>query len=829
MVQIQKIFIIAFIIYVGISTPGYGTPKPLLELDFAKPSWREILSGGGSAKVENGALRLKPGTYLISPMIPCNRGDKVIVSVEAQCQDVRPGKEGYQIGWTCIEQYDQFKQGCGHQDVVSIRDTVAWKTYQVMISFNDKIRYFQVYMSHAGSSGTVWYRNLKISVINQDQEDLIGDTGFEGTLGVDHWYFKKEGFDWDNLKLWSSQGSATVDALQAVSGKQSLTLAGTATLVSKEFTNRGETLILSGWLKSKSITAGVRGWCGGGVQLVGLGADGKHLVHQDLRIMFGDQPWTFFRLEQNFPASIKKYQVWLRMFDGAKGTLWLDEIRLQRIPLGKVRPFDSQKSQVTIRADKPEAGPIRHRVWAGVDIAYASYFFQKDLLECLPWLSRAGIEYIRMHEISNGLRIYESDDPKGNPIYNWKEFDQAFDIVVRKYRMVPVVTLETTPPALDRPGTRVGPSANVTAPKDFIKWGKYIEAIFEHAVERYGKNEVEKWLWEIWNEPGIPSQDGYYVGSVEDFVALAEQVYLAADRVEKKRGMNLMMGITSSGGPETPILKRLQALHKLDAIDHYSRHIYSGLCSSIRTFSDIIATMRQFEKEFPGMKHYQIGCTEWGCDSMTNPLVDQPWNASYVVKVVRVMMDAGLDYSTYFTAIDQSYWARSNPDIFIGFLGMFTRDELPIPKPVYNAFVFLNELKGGRRLELTAGNDPIDGLAVVMPDGTIRIVLTNYDEDTTRQPYETKTTIQITGRPGHKLAASRFWVTDNRYGNSYGAWLAMGKPKTNNPAAKKKLIEASAYKVLPPPQIIQRGDQITLEIMMPSPGIRFIELKETQP
>ena len=93
--------------------------------------------------------------------------------------------------------------------------------------------------------------------------------------------------------------------------------------------------------------------------------------------------------------------------------------------------------------------------------------------------------------------------------------------------------------------------------------------------------------------------------------------------------------------------------------------------------------------------------------------------------MVRIYTDSKLDYSAFFHLVDHAE-KKMKPGLFeTGDFGLFTRPNewpapithQPIPKPVYNAFVFLNELKGGRRLPLVSSNDPVDGLAVVMPDG----------------------------------------------------------------------------------------------------------------
>jgi len=164
-------------------------------------------------------------------------------------------------------------------------------------------------------------------------------------------------------------------------------------------------------------------------------------------------------------------------------------------------------------------------------------------------------------------------------------------------------------------------------------------------------------------------------------------------------------------------------------------------------------------------------------------------------------------------------------------MGMFTRFDIPVPKPVYNAFVFLNELKGGKRLGFASSNDPIDGIAVVMPDQSIRIVLTNYDEDISRQPYSTHTTITIQSPPGKAYRCVRLWAADDKYGNTQGKWVAMGKPPVTDTKAKLAIRKEIDNVQLDPTvvKVASVGSDLSFTLDVPSPGIRFVDIKSGQP
>jgi len=111
-----------------------------------------------------------------------------------------------------------------------------------------------------------------------------------------------------------------------------------------------------------------------------------------------------------------------------------------------------------------------------------------------------------------------------------------------------------------------------------------------------------------------------------------------------------------------------------------------------------------------------------------------------------------------------------------------------------------------------------------MPDGALRILLTNYDEDVARQPYTTRTTLRIVGTPGVRYRATRFAACDEELGNSHTEWLKRGKPSIGDTAALKAIAAASAPAELPLPEVRNEDGATLVTFELPSPGIRLLEL-----
>ena len=98
-----------------------------------------------------------------------------------------------------------------------------------------------------------------------------------------------------------------------------------------------------------------------------------------------------------------------------------------------------------------------------------------------------------------GLRLHDH----GSDIRRVQERRRAPDGRARLYaegsrRDVPGITEYQ----LHYPKPTMGGSVN-NPPKDYKMWGELVRKYTEHLVERYGRQEVSTWYFEVWNEPDI--------------------------------------------------------------------------------------------------------------------------------------------------------------------------------------------------------------------------------------------------------------------------------------------------------------------------------------
>src|SRR3954468_8684277 len=144
-----------------------------------------------------------------------------------------------------------------------------------------------------------------------------------------------------------------------------------------------------------------------------------------------------------------------------------------------------------------------------------------------------------------------AEDAAGKAIYDWKILDGIFDTYlangVRPYAQIGFMpeALSTKPQPYQHawnPGAKYGEIATGWAypPKDYDRWRELVFQWATHCVERYGKAEVERWYWEVWNEANIL----YWKGTPEEFHKLHDY---AIDGVRRALPTARVGGADSAG------------------------------------------------------------------------------------------------------------------------------------------------------------------------------------------------------------------------------------------------------------------------------------------
>jgi xylan 1,4-beta-xylosidase len=371
-----------------------------------------------------------------------------------------------------------------------------------------------------------------------------------------------------------------------------------------------------------------------------------------------------------------------------------------------------------------------------------------------------GFKYIRFHGIfTEHTDAYREID--GRPYYNFDRVNQVYREVL-KVGLKPMIEVSFMPKDLaseDR--TIFYWKGNVTPPKDWGKWSDFITAFVQNLEANFGREEVESWRFEVWNEPNL---DGFWVNA-------DQQAYfrLYDTTVKAIRGVNPALKV---GGPATagaawvPEFIAHAEANKVP-LDFIATHTYGvaggffdekgeGDNKLVPDRDAVINDIRKVRGEIeasskPGLPLY---ITEWSTSyNPRDPIHDAYLSAPFILNKLK---------GTEKDAQSMSYWVYSDlfeeagppPTSFHGGFGLVNREG--IRKSAFFAYKYLNAL-GSQELRnsdeeswLTREGDNFAG------------VIWNYtipDQKESNRPFFTKI------RPAAKLAPVELNLSSLKPGN----------------------------------------------------------------
>jgi xylan 1,4-beta-xylosidase len=120
-------------------------------------------------------------------------------------------------------------------------------------------------------------------------------------------------------------------------------------------------------------------------------------------------------------------------------------------------------------------------------------------------VDETGCRYIRFDAIFHEV-LQTVKKENGKLVYDWTGIDKLYDdLLARKIK--PFVELGFTPKALATSDLKIFYWEGYTSHPELEGWRDLITAFVTHCQQRYGKEEVRSWFFEVWNEPNL---DGFW-------------------------------------------------------------------------------------------------------------------------------------------------------------------------------------------------------------------------------------------------------------------------------------------------------------------------------
>ncbi|MBQ8555825.1 MAG: helix-turn-helix domain-containing protein [Clostridia bacterium] len=158
-------------------------------------------------------------------------------------------------------------------------------------------------------------------------------------------------------------------------------------------------------------------------------------------------------------------------------------------------------------ADARTAGTALRHTWKTfTGVSSAKELLLADVQDMLRQLQRdVGFRYVKFHGIlSDDMRVC-LPDREGRLQYSFVYVDKVLDFL-KSIGLKPLIQLSFMPEALAKePRRRIMQSTMINAePVDISAWCDLVNAFVSHLIRRYGRQEVESWLFTVWNEPDTP-------------------------------------------------------------------------------------------------------------------------------------------------------------------------------------------------------------------------------------------------------------------------------------------------------------------------------------
>ncbi len=406
------------------------------------------------------------------------------------------------------------------------------------------------------------------------------------------------------------------------------------------------------------------------------------------------------------------------------------------------------------------------------------------------------VEFIRFHAIFlDDMGVYDEDN-QGRPIYNFSYVDQAYDGLLQN-GLRPFVELSFMPKKL---AAREAIHAfwykqNVAPPKDWNKWDDLVYQFTKHLVDRYGVDEVQKWYFEVWNEPNID----FWAGEPKQ--ATYWELYDHSAAAVKRVSPRLRVG-----GPATAQAAWADAfiqhcVEKHVPVDFVSTHVYGNDGAP-----DVFGTKESIPREQMVCRAVKKVHDQIKASALPKlPLIWSEFNASY----------KNVDEMSYWSFSDVFEEQGVVKQPFYGGYGLIAAGG--IPKPEFSAFKLLNEL-GNQRIAL----DSESALVTRAANGSLVVAVWNLipADQAGAQSGSAKTVVLRFKNLGSARHASISRV-DRDHGDPHPAYEKMGSPVYPTMAQLKQLREA-VLSGAPENHELKDGE---LRVTLPANGLAVIAIK----
>ncbi len=410
--------------------------------------------------------------------------------------------------------------------------------------------------------------------------------------------------------------------------------------------------------------------------------------------------------------------------------------------------------------------------------------------------------YVRCHNVFSdsewGCKVY-SEDANGTPRYNWSRLDQVLGTYLSA-GVRPIIECDFMPDALaDGEIVRNYSGGAINLPNDYEKWKDLVRALVEHCENRYGRDEVRRWYFEVWNEPDVGK---YWIGggrpmkyeNVVRFFKLYDYFAAGAREADPK----VRIGGPALGGCNIDYeFARYFLIHCVRGenfatgvkegapIDFVSWHAYGDL--------DYILDVNEryqriIDRHAPALAKCEFHLNEWGQElgeGSNWPRTRNHYEAAFTCALLNEVLKEET------TRLDLMLrWGGLTGEYFRGWRTLFTRiEDETVPLAIFNLYRLLGKMSSSRVNHTINVTDRSAGaIATSDAPNTLQLLLWRFEEEN-HQSTGPERKFSVTVRDlQERFRAITAWEyrIDSHHCDAWSEWKQMGSP---TPATGKQADE----------------------------------------
>jgi xylan 1,4-beta-xylosidase len=416
--------------------------------------------------------------------------------------------------------------------------------------------------------------------------------------------------------------------------------------------------------------------------------------------------------------------------------------------------------------------------------------------------------YVRCHNVfsdSNwGCRVY-SEDASGRPRYDWSHLDRVLGTFLSA-GVRPIIECDFMPDTLAAGEiVRNYSGGAINLPNDYDKWRNLIQALVQHCEKQYGRDEVRRWYFEVWNEPDVVK---YWIGggsptryeNVVRFFRLYDYFAAGAKEADPK----VRVGGPALGGCNIDYsFARYFLIHCVRGenfatgkkegapIDFVSWHAYGDLDYIL----DVNERYRRIiEEDAPTLASCEFHLTEWGQELGEGdnwPRTQNHYEAAFTCALIQEVLKeetARIDLMLR--------WGGLTGEYFGGWRSLFTRvGQRTVPVALFNLYRLFGKMSATRVNVITNVSDRSAGaIATSDAPNTLQLLLWRFDEENHESTGpEQKFAVTVRGVQ-ERFRSIKAWEyrIDPDHCDAWSEWKQMSSPKP----APKEQADAIAEKAM---------------------------------